>query len=89
MQIHFHASLRRYCDNQASIELTGPVSFSQLLANLSQEYPALAPILFNQQQELNPYILIYIDGQDARYLPADFMIPENAKLDIMTSLVGG
>ncbi len=89
MQIHLHASLRRYCDNQASIELVGSVSFPQLLANLVQEYPALEPILFNQHQELNPYILIYVNGQDARYLAPDFIIPEQAKIDIMTSLVGG
>jgi hypothetical protein len=87
--IKLHSSLQRFSDGQSSYEIPGCKTIHGILKELTFHIPNLLKIIFDKNEKLNPFIVIYIDGQDTRQLGNDYVVPENANIEILTSLVGG
>ncbi len=88
-KIHLHASLQRFTEGYETVEIPGNCSLEELLNRLISEFPRLKPIMFSKTQNISPYIVIYVNKQDARIRDAKELISANANVEIITSLVGG
>jgi len=88
-KIHLHASLQRFAESYETLEIPGNCSLEALLNRLISEFPRLKPIIFSKNVDISPYIVIYINGQDARNRDGKELIAANAIVEIITSLVGG
>lgn len=87
-KIYFHPALTRFTDNQKIIELSIPV-IGSLIPTLCQMFPRLADNLVNEQGELTPYINCYLNGKNVDSFSPDTQLMADAKIDIVTALVGG
>ncbi len=88
-KIHLHASLQRFAEGYETLEIPGNCSLEELLNRLISEFPRLRPIIFSKNVNISPYIVIYVNGKDARNRDAKEPIPANASVEMITSLVGG
>ncbi len=88
INIHLPASLQRFADNVEIISLPGHCTLNELLHRLIVDYPRLKSIIFNNNQ-ISPFLVIFINGVDARRSDPNELLPENAQIEIITSLVGG
>jgi len=86
--VHLHASLQRFADNYEQVNIPSNCPLPEFLQRLVADYPRLKPIIFSGDS-ISPYLVIYINGEDARHLPADVTIAPDAQVEIITSLVGG
>lgn len=81
--------LRTYVDDNVEIQLAG-TSIGQLLQELTQRYPRLAPHIFNDSGQLRKFILVYLNDEDIRYkggLEAEVYTDSIVK--IIPALAGG
>ena len=81
--------LRIYVEGKSEIQLTG-TSIGQLLHELTQQYPRLAPHIFNESGQLRKFILVYLNDEDIRYkggLEAEVYTDSTVK--IIPALAGG
>ena len=67
----------------------GAYSIKTLLSALVTQYPKLNTVIFDNQGDISSYIIIYINGEDARYLDHDDELPREASINLITALVGG
>lgn len=87
-EIHIHASLTRFTDNQNRIEL--PIStVGEIIPDLCREFPSLTTSLLDASGIPSPYINLYIDGKHLNSCENDTKLLDNTKIDIITALVGG
>jgi len=59
--------LRSYTDGQNNILVVGS-SVKEVLKDLTVQYPALKVHMFTDNEELRPFINIYLGDEDIRYL---------------------
>lgn len=81
--------LRAYVEGKSEIEISG-TSIGQLLQQLTQQYPRIAPHLFNDVGQLRKFILVYLNDEDIRYkggLEAEVYTDSTVK--IIPALAGG
>ena len=88
-KVHLHASLQRFADNYETIEIPGNCTLMELINRLVTEFPGLKPIIFSNENQISPYLVIFINGQDWRHLNQDYIVASDANIEIITSLVGG
>jgi hypothetical protein len=87
--IQLHSSLQRFDPGQTCYEISGGKKLYCILKELTSLIPNLLSIIFDEKERLSPYVVIYIDGQDARRFEENYLVPDHAKIEILTSLVGG
>ncbi len=81
--------LRPYAENQAQIPVEGE-TVGQALEDLVRRYPSLRPHLFNDAGQLRPFVNLFLDGEDVRYLDGlDTPLAADAQLRIIPSIAGG
>ncbi len=81
--------LRPYADNQRAVQVKGR-TVREALQDLVDQYPRLKPHLFNGEGRLQPYIHVFLNGEDIRSLQGvDTPLEENAELRILPSIAGG
>lgn len=81
--------LRPYANNQAQVPVEG-ATVGQALEDLVHRYPSLKPHLFNEQGQLRPFVNLFLDGEDVRYLNGlDTPLAPEAQLRIVPSIAGG
>lgn len=86
--INIHPSLIRFTNNQTQLELSTE-TISLLLPTLCQHYPKLKLSIFTKNDELSPYVNIYINGKNlSQYLP-NTPLKHDDQVDLVTALVGG
>lgn len=88
-KIYLHASLQRFAEGYETVEIPGNCDLEELLKRLISEFSRLKTIIFSKNANISPYIVIYVNGQDARNRDAKELIPANGIVEIITSLVGG
>jgi len=88
-KIHLHASIQRFANDYEIVDIPGNCALNELLNRLIEEFPRLKPIIFTNDQQISPYLVIFINGQDRRNLSDDVIVAANAEVEIITSLVGG
>lgn len=87
-EIHFHASLTRFTNNQSQINL--PIdTVGEIIPYLCRQFPALSATLVNAAGVPSPYINCYINGKHLSTHTQDEKLREHTKIDIITALVGG
>ncbi|RMF40245.1 MAG: MoaD/ThiS family protein [Anaerolineae bacterium] len=82
--------LRPYADNQSQITLNGAPTVGAALRQLVEQYPALEKHLFSEKGELRPFVNLYLNDEDIRYLQGtDTPLEETDRLTIIPSIAGG
>jgi len=81
--------LRSYTDGQNNILVVGS-SVKEVLKDLTVQYPALKVHMFTDNEELRPFINLYLGDEDIRYLQGiDTPIRNGESLLIIPSIAGG
>jgi molybdopterin converting factor small subunit len=87
--IRIPTPLRSYASGQAEVTVRGE-SVGAVMEDLTSAYPALRQHLFTNQEELRPYVNLFLNGENVRDLaglatPVD---PDD-RLMLIPSIAGG
>ena len=81
--------LRPYAQGQASIEVSG-ANVREALTDLTAQHPGLKQHIFTDTGELRPFVNLFLNDEDVRYLDGtDTPISEDDLLRIIPSIAGG
>ena len=81
--------LRAYAGGQAVVSVQGR-KVGEALADLTAQHPNLRQHIFNEAGELRPFVNLYLNEEDVRYLDGvDTEIRESDLLRIIPSIAGG
>lgn len=81
--------LRPYADGQAEVTLEGN-NVGEVLDNLVGKHPSLRQHLFNESEKLRPFVNLFINDEDIRYLDGlNTTVGETDRLMIIPSIAGG
>ncbi|HUF38511.1 MAG TPA: ubiquitin-like small modifier protein 1 [Anaerolineales bacterium] len=81
--------LRPYAGGQASIDVAGG-RVADALADLTARHPDLRQHLFNDAGELRPFVNLFVNDEDVRYLDGvDTPVSDDDLLRIIPSIAGG
>lgn len=91
MAIHvlLSAGISSLCDNQSRIDLEA-ITVRDAVTQLTGRYHALAQKLFRPDGKRNPFVNIYVNSEDIRYLnELDTPLKEGDELDFIAGVSGG
>jgi adenylyltransferase/sulfurtransferase len=81
--------LRPYAGGNAVVEVNG-ANVGAALADLTDQHPQLKQHIFNDAGELRPFVNLFLNDEDIRYLDgADTPLSESDALRIIPSIAGG
>jgi adenylyltransferase/sulfurtransferase len=81
--------LRAYTNGQSEVNVRGS-NISDALADLTTQYPALKPHLFNEGGELRPFVNLFVGENNIKDLQGvDTPIQEGQKIMLIPSIAGG
>jgi molybdopterin converting factor small subunit len=81
--------LRSYVEGQKELEIAAP-TVRLALQELSGRYPQLKRHLFDDEDQLRPYVNLFLNGQDVRSLQGpDTPLGDHDILMIVPSIAGG
>ena len=81
--------LRAYAGGLAEVSVQGK-SVGEALADLTARYPNLRQHIFNEAGELRPFVNLFVNDEDFRYLDGvETEIQESDLLRIIPSIAGG
>ena len=81
--------LRAYTNGQSNVTVAG-ANISEVLTDLTTQYPTIKPHLFNEGGELRPFVNLFIGENNIKDLQGvDTPISENDKLVLIPSIAGG
>lgn len=92
MKVNFYATFRPIVGGKTVMLPIVPGStVNQLIQVLIDQYPAMAPQLFDEQGQLFSHVHVFINGRDAPYLPGGLETPlkESDTVDIFPPVGGG
>lgn len=88
IDIHIHASLTRFTDNQSVVKL--PIkTINELIPTLCQQFPQLKACIMTEFGTLTPYVNCYVNGENLTTLAPHTDLTPNANVELITALVGG
>jgi adenylyltransferase/sulfurtransferase len=81
--------LRTYTDGKSDVTVGGS-NISEALVDLTTQYPALKPHLFNDGGELRPFVNLYVGENNIKDLQGvNTAIKDGDKLILIPSIAGG
>ena len=81
--------LRAYTDGQSEVIVTGS-NISDVLADLTAQYPALKPHLFNEGGDLRPFVNLFVGESNIKDLQGvDTPIEDGQRIMLIPSIAGG
>jgi len=81
--------LRPYADGHTEVNVTGK-NVGEALSDLVSQYPQLKKHLFNDADQLRPFVNLFLGEDDVRHLQGvDTPLKEGDKLMIIPSIAGG
>jgi molybdopterin converting factor small subunit len=81
--------LRPYAGGQAVVDVSGD-KVADILADLTARHPGLRQHIFNDAGELRPFVNLFVNDEDVRYLSGvDTPVTEADLLRIIPSIAGG
>jgi molybdopterin converting factor small subunit len=81
--------LRPYVEGVSEIEIKVE-TVGQALDEVTGRYPDLRKHLYSEEGELRPFVNLFINDEDVRYLQGiDTPVKEDDKLMILPSIAGG
>jgi molybdopterin converting factor small subunit len=81
--------LRVYANGQHEVIVHG-TNVGEAMQDLVNQFPALKKHLFNEADELRPFVNLFLGDEDVRYLQGvETPLQEGDKLMIIPSIAGG
>lgn len=81
--------LRTYTNGQSNVQLNGSI-VEEVLKDLVLQFPALKKHLFNDANDLRPFVNLYLEGEDIRALQGiKTPLKSGDTLMIIPSIAGG
>ena len=81
--------LRTYTSGKSEVQVTG-VKISEALADLTTQFPAIKPHLFNESGELRPFVNLFVGENNIKDLQGvDTPIGHGEKIMLIPSIAGG
>jgi adenylyltransferase/sulfurtransferase len=81
--------LRAYTNGQSEVRVSG-ANISDALADLTVQYPALKPHLFNDGGDLRPFVNLFVGENNIKDLQGvDTPIRDGEKIMLIPSIAGG
>lgn len=81
--------LRPYAEGQTEVTVSGE-NVGAALKDLVRQHPQLKKHLFNEADELRPFVNLFLGDEDVRHLQGvDTPLKEGDKLMIIPSIAGG
>ena len=81
--------LRSYTNGQSEVNVSGS-NISDALTDLTTQYPALKPHLFNEGGDLRPFVNLFVGENNIKDLQGvDTPIKESEKIMLIPSIAGG
>ena len=88
-QLKIPSPLRTFSGGQAVVEVTGS-TVAEAMDSLVKQHPDLRQHLFNGQEDLRPFVNLYLNSEDIRHLQnLDTPIQSGDRLMIVPSIAGG
>jgi sulfur-carrier protein len=87
VKIEIPTPLREHTAGKADVEVKGG-TVQEALADLVKQYPAIGPKLF-QNGKLRPYINIFLNDEDIRYLDEMQTVVKDGQLVALIPAVAG
>ncbi len=87
--IHLPTALRRFSDQQASVEVSA-ATVAQALTQATERFPRLRPQLFAGDQTLRRFINVYVNSRDIRHLDREqTRLSEADAITLLPAIAGG
>ncbi len=81
--------LRTYTNGQSEVSVTGS-NISDALVDLTKQYPALRPHLFNEGGDLRPFVNLFVGENNIKDLQGvNTPIQDGEKIMLIPSIAGG
>jgi sulfur-carrier protein len=81
--------LRPYAGGQSAVDVRG-AKVGEALADLTNQHPNLRQHIFNEAGELRPFVNLFLNDEDVRYLDGvETPIIDSDLLRIIPSIAGG
>ncbi|HEX6032790.1 MAG TPA: MoaD/ThiS family protein [Anaerolineales bacterium] len=81
--------LRAYTDGKSEVTVNGS-NISDALVDLTTQYPALKPHLFNEGGDLRPFVNLFVGESNIKDLQGvDTPIQDGEKIMLIPSIAGG
>jgi molybdopterin synthase sulfur carrier subunit len=89
VRVFFPGALRARVGNRASVMATGR-TVREIIDTLEQDFPGLRFNLCHETGELRPYVNIFVDRENIRYLQGlDTPVSGGVSIYILQSVAGG
>ncbi len=88
IKVTIPTALRRFADNQASVEVQGK-TISEVLNNLTRQHAQLRQHLYSDDGKLRNFVRVYVNDEDIRAKGDNAPINENDEISIVPSIAGG
>lgn len=85
--INLVAYLRQYAGDRENIEVKGK-TIKECLDDLTRQYPAMKKMIFDKNNNLLPFLSIFIDNEIA-YDALDIPVKDGSKFHILYIIGGG
>ncbi len=87
--IRIPTPLRTYSSGKEEVEVEG-ANLAAVLEDLDRRHPGLRERLVNEKGALRPYINVFVNDEDARYLDGlQTALKDGDKLAIVPAIAGG
>jgi len=81
--------LRAYTDGKSEVTVSGS-NIADVLADLTTQYPALKPHLFNEGGDLRPFVNLFVGESNIKDLQGvDTPIKDGERIMLIPSIAGG
>lgn len=81
--------LRAYTNGQSTVNVTGK-NASEVLTDLTNQYPTIKPHIFNEEGTLRPFVNLFVGASNIKDLQGvDTPIKEDDKVMLIPSIAGG
>jgi molybdopterin converting factor small subunit len=81
--------LRAYTDGKSEVTVSGS-NIGDVLADLTTQYPALKPHLFNEGGDLRPFVNLFVGESNIKDLQGvDTPIKDGERIMLIPSIAGG
>lgn len=89
IQVHIPTPLRKYTDNQETVEVEGS-TVGEVLGALTESRPALREQLYGEDGKIRRFVNIYANDEDIRFQDSlDTELSDGDELSIVPAIAGG
>jgi MoaD family protein len=89
IKLRMPAPLRPYTEGQAEVLVNGE-TVSEVLNDLTVQYPSLRPHLFDEGGELRSFVNLFLNDENIRHLQGlDTSVQEGDRMMLVPSIAGG